>query len=1413
MKKHKILDKKRLMKTTTIAMSLLVAAIMVSSSAMSAATSSNADNMNIEIEEESRTVTRQPSLEVTDKNPLLKSGPSLSQASASAFPARNQQEPLDPWDVLLTIEVSQSAYVSCCGGDTEYIYAAEWSGSNIYRFDFEGNYIESFTISGAGNFRDMAYDHSTGYMWSGNGGGVAYEMDLESQTLVSTITGSFQCRAIAYSEDDDWLYMSGWSDPVYIVEKDGTIVDTFDLSLTTSTYGFAYDKWDEAAPLLWVHDQGGTGSQILAYSLEEEKFMEGEWYYHDMTQEVPGGIAGGLALNEWMPGTGFAAFIACSQAGTDTIVCYEGPLTIPPEHDVRVKSIDSPSTGSAGQDMDMIATFSNIGNNSETFDAQMTIIKCEVSDDPLLWENFSSYGTGKNGIPHNWTTDWWKWSSGYQATGDSELAGEVMDYYYDQYYSQGTYWRDYYDNYICSPKINCSGLEKVTFNFAFKADIYYSNYCYLYLKYRQNETSSWRDVTPWENPLQSDFQDYFEIGCYGFQTGGDIGAEFQFNFSYQGYYSYFRYWYLDQCRIDPCGGCAEYAEIVEDITIPKGEDKTVTFPSWTPSEWQNETTENTWEEYPISAEALIEDENPKNDIKYKLIDLWFPWMDDIASLYIEGMASGPAQTFEMDGKIKNVGQNEECCFKTHVEVAEIDYSSPIALFSENFDTASNYYPPSGWTDLGHYYAWTYFYQSYYMPAPYGGGRTPRYYYYYSAGAELISPEIDTTSAGSMELTMAHRIYYAYGYDFIIEVRTDPGAVWAQIQPWDNPVSQSVGPEWITADATIGIGSKTQIRFRGDGYYYDFRYWFLDNLKLTGYAVFDPEFEESKCIDEIDPGEEITLDFDDWTPDFLQYETSGQKIYIVKQWTALEDPPDRNPANDLYQEAITLDYFHDVGIQQVTSPGDGGEDGPKVIWNNGDTDGTNGYSLLGSPRRSLLDDFELTGSASIEQLNCLILYTGSHMSDLTVYFREDDSGDPGDVVATSTSVMWSEVATGRYWFGYAEYNITQVFDPIKLKKGTWWVEIWPGAAQPNCFAMIKSSVWGSELWINYDDYGFMPGSQLFGVQADLSYMLWGGGAISPDVYIRSGTKDIRAIAENIGTFPERDMICYAEIWEFLTNCTNGTLVYEDNITDIDILEPLGGTETLTFDDFNFHSEGLYGLFLNLTDDDDDEPDNNELMWGVGVDETPPSSDHAINPPDPDGENGYYVNDVEITFTASDPPLDGGCAEGSDVNRIEYRIDGGSWQTLPGAEGTIIFGDDGNDVLFEYRAVDNVENEESINSFTIDMDQTTPVMEEISWEAYKESGFWYVDLTASSTDATAGMDRVEFFINNGLQEIIEGSGPDYVFTIQWSEEFRKHSFFFYYYDRAGNMIDQYFDPDNVTAVPHSQTQHLNSITTQL
>jgi hypothetical protein len=153
-------------------------------------------------------------------------------------------------------------------------------------------------------------------------------------------------------------------------------------------------------------------------------------------------------------------------------------------------------------------------------------------------------------------------------------------------------------------------------------------------------------------------------------------------------------------------------------------------------------------------------------------------------------------------------------------------------------------------------------------------------------------------------------------------------------------------------------------------------------------------------------------------------------------------------------------------------------------------------------------------------------------------------------------------------------------------------------------------------------------------------------------------------------------------------------------------------------------------------------------------TPPVSSHSLNPPEPDGKNGWYVSDVEVTLNATDNE--------SGVDRIEYRIEGSSWQTILGDNGTFIFGNDGDDVLIEYRGVDKGGNVESTNSFTIDIDQTPPVIEGITWEAYKEDGIWYIDLTASAADATSGIERVEFYINDVLQETISGSGPLYVCT---------------------------------------------------
>ncbi len=56
----------------------------------------------------------------------------------------------------------------------------------------------------------------------------------------------------------------------------------------------------------------------------------------------------------------------------------------------------------------------------------------------------------------------------------------------------------------------------------------------------------------------------------------------------------------------------------------------------------------------------------------------------------------------------------------------------------------------------------------------------------------------------------------------------------------------------------------------------------------------------------------------------------------------------------------------------------------------------------------------------------------------------------------------------------------------------------------------------------------------------------------------------------------------------------------------------------------------------------------------VDVTPPTTTYTLNPAVPDGNNSWYVSPVQIQLNATD--LESG------VKNINYRIDGGNWQTV-------------------------------------------------------------------------------------------------------------------------------------------------------
>ncbi len=197
------------------------------------------------------------------------------------------------------------------------------------------------------------------------------------------------------------------------------------------------------------------------------------------------------------------------------------------------------------------------------------------------------------------------------------------------------------------------------------------------------------------------------------------------------------------------------------------------------------------------------------------------------------------------------------------------------------------------------------------------------------------------------------------------------------------------------------------------------------------------------------------------------------------------------------------------------------------------------------------------------------------------------------------------------------------------------------------------------------------------------------------------------------------------------------------------------------------------------------DRYPLMEPYFNDTSPPVTTHSLNPPEPDGDNGWYVSDVEVTLNATDNE--------SGVKEIRYREDGSSWEIVPGDNWIFVIGlYDGNDILIEYYAIDNVGNEEDIKSFSIDMDQTVPNIDYVKGLVFWKDGTYYIRCTCWGEDETSGMDRVEMYIEDWHFETINESGPIYNFTFEYFEGFRWHDLYFYYYDIAGNCIYDYFGP---------------------
>jgi len=820
--------------------------------------------------------------------------------------------------------------------------------------------------------------------------------------------------------------------------------------------------------------------------------------------------------------------------------------------------------------------------------------------------------------------------------------------------------------------------------------------------------------------------------------------------------------YIDDFELFDPGLILEYSETVY-VDVAAGETTQAVFPAWTPDAWQ--TQENISFLYDAFATTdLTGDQDTSNDFAVTTFTINYPYFYDVQLLSIDSPVSGPGQTQDVEAKIKNIGQFPVRNFFVPLQIGGFVPVGDPEIVTNDFNTNDGgWIPTATWDPVGDW-EWT----SNYQYSLYTGAYTPPPSAHSGTGLWATKPFDDYTNSGgssylSKTLTFAgisnpylsfwewHDVWGTWDYvtltvngvqKFFNDDST-PSTSWQFIN-----VSLSEFAGQSNVEVVFELYATTVVERAG---------WYIDDLTTVDVeTAFVTEYDESVGVAAwLYPGETRQLIYPDWTPENLDLGVSGSIQYTIQadaQYTA-----DTNPSNNLLTTQITLDYSHDVLVKSITQPSEGRD----VTWLHYDTEvnvnalgltagGTWEGAIRFTPTElAAYDGFDIT-KAKFHHGWVGGTSQPSHSGNVKIY----DAG----TASTPGALLYTQPFTcpaGNAWFTIDLTTGTT----IDASKDIWVsIEVTHGPSEYPLGMDASTATVGKGDFIYYsggwNELYLLGFDNNWNIQAGVESGGPGPGAI--DIFIAPGTESIQSIVKNAGTFVESGLTCYADIYEFITDPLNGTLVYEDNITGI-TLDPLGDEQTVDFDSYNFEDEGIYSLYIEIPLGNDDLPNNNIKDLGIGVDDTPPESTHTLTPATPDGLNGWYVSNVKVKLQADDPEVNG---VSSGVDTIKYKIDSGSWQTYT-AEVTV--STDGEHT-FSYYAVDNVGNEETANAVTFNIDKTKPIIV-FSYEVTgNQVQGWDVTFTADATDATSGMDRVEFYLNDVLQATVSGPGPIYQWVLE-------------------------------------------------
>jgi len=228
----------------------------------------------------------------------------IQEVSPSRNPNNHSLAPTDDlYDLQFNVPVGVGGGEAGIETDGNYIYTTKWNGTVFYKYEMDGTYVGEFTCGAASAVRDLAYDGV--YFYGGAATTTLYEMDFDTQTVISTINAPTACRAIAYDASSDGFWANNWSTDITLFDRNGNTISSFAVGAMGSFYGFAWEDVLPGGPFLWGYSQDGSGNELVKMDIAGggTQLEQYDIANSGITYTTGTDIAGGLCISDqFVPG-------------------------------------------------------------------------------------------------------------------------------------------------------------------------------------------------------------------------------------------------------------------------------------------------------------------------------------------------------------------------------------------------------------------------------------------------------------------------------------------------------------------------------------------------------------------------------------------------------------------------------------------------------------------------------------------------------------------------------------------------------------------------------------------------------------------------------------------------------------------------------------------------------------------------------------------------------------------------------------------------------------------------------------------------------------------------------------------------------------------------------------------------------